>query len=136
MNDKQSAPDLVYNRINIASGNHSCTAWAIHWHSTKNVANCHQNFLESDSKKLTLAGVVIGRALIVYICAFQMTIEAAREAFCEKESEHFGVSPFSILDAIGARIVERYASMVEGLQGEGEKLGLNKAQLESVFMSI
>lgn len=62
-----------------------------------------------------------------------MTIAAAREAFCEKECEHFGVSPFGILDAIGVRIVEQYAAMVEGLQKESEKLGLNKAQIESVL---
>lgn len=60
-----------------------------------------------------------------------MTIEAAREAFCERETEHFGVSPFTVLDALGAKVVEEYARMVEALQAD-ERLGLNKAQLDAV----
>lgn len=61
----------------------------------------------------------------------QMTIEAVKEAFCERECEHFGVSPFTILDAIGAKVVEEYARMVERLQKD-PRLDLSKAQLDAV----
>jgi hypothetical protein len=60
-----------------------------------------------------------------------MTLEAVREAFCERECEHFGVSPFTVLDTLGAKIVGEYAGMVEALQVDS-RLELSKAQLDSV----
>lgn len=64
-----------------------------------------------------------------------MTIEAVKEAFCEKECDHFGVSPFTVLDAIGAKVVEEYAKMVERLQ-QDTRLDLSKAQLDSVTVFL
>lgn len=63
-----------------------------------------------------------------------MTIEAVKDAFCERECNHFGVSPFEILDAIGAKIVEEYAKMVEELQRD-PRIDLAKPQLDSVLIN-
>lgn len=68
-------------------------------------------------------------------CVYIMTIEAAREAFCERETEHFGVSPFCILDALGAKLVEEYAKMIEQVNNGHEQTGLTKAQHEAVLLA-
>lgn len=61
-----------------------------------------------------------------------MTLEAAKEAFCERETEHFGHCPFTILDVIGAKIVEEYARMVGELSQRN--VGLSKPQWDTVLI--
>lgn len=62
-----------------------------------------------------------------------MTKESAKDAFCEREYEHFGASPFNILDTIGAKVVEQYAQMIDELQ-QNSRLGLSKAQQDTVLI--